>query len=113
MRLLDGLRVAHGVGELHEASLHGGPLVGQQADDRFEPFVERVEAVGEGRVDVDAVGVGLFLVPPRAEAELEAAVAHDVERRGHVGEHRGMAVRHAGDEHADAAAGAWPGRARW
>ena len=39
-------------------------LVGEQADDGFEAFVERVEAVGERGVDVDAVGAGLFLVPP-------------------------------------------------
>ena len=57
-------------------------------------LVEGVEALGEGRVEVDAVGLRLLLVPARADAELEPAAGDDVEGGGHVGEHRRVAVRH-------------------
>src|SRR5690606_775429 len=50
----------------------------------------------------DAVRVALGLEPPGAEAELEAAVADDVDRGGHVRQHRRVPVDHAGHLDADA-----------
>src|ERR1700686_2529041 len=49
-----------------------------------EPLLDRAE--------LDAVCARLLLVPAGADAQLEAAVGHDVQRRGHVGEHRGVPV---------------------
>ena len=72
VRALHRLRVAVRVHELHVATVERGGLVGEQADDRLAALVEGVEALGEGRVQVDAVGLRLDLVPPRADAELQA-----------------------------------------
>ena len=61
---------------------------------------------------MDAVGVALLLVPASAEAELEAAVADDVERRGHVGQNRRVAVHHPVDHATDADTGGGLGQRR-
>jgi hypothetical protein len=104
VRPLQRLRIAVRVDELDVPAGEGRLLVREQPDDRLTCLVEGVEPLGERGVEVDAVGLGLHLVPPRADAELEATARHDVERGGHVGEHRRMTVRHAGHEHADAQA---------
>ena len=98
VRALDRLGLAAGV--LQRVVLPGEVRrgVGQQPDDDLERLVEAVEALLQRR-QVDAVGRALLLVPTGAEAELEAALRHDVDRGGHVREHRRVAVHVAGDEH--------------
>ena len=102
VRLLERLGVAAGVLELDVLPLERRGLVRQQPDDRLAPFVERVEPLSQRGMEVDAVGARLLLVPARADAELEPPTGDDVERRGHVGQHRGVAVGHAGHQHAHA-----------
>ena len=51
----------------------------EQQDERLDALVEAVEALLERR-ERDAVRVALLLVPPRADAEVEAAVGDDVDR---------------------------------
>ena len=51
---------------------------------------------------LDAVGAGLLLVPAGADAELQSPAGDDVQRGGHVGQHRGMAVVDSGDQGAQA-----------
>ena len=75
-------------------------LLGQQAGQHLTGLLEAVEPLLDG-AEFDAVGAGFLFVPARADAELEAAVGDDVECRGHVGEHRGMAVVDPGDQDAD------------
>src|SRR5215210_2493152 len=48
-----------------------------------------------------AVGAPLVLVPAGAEPEEEPPIAHHVDRRGHLGQERRVAVAVAGDHLAD------------
>src|ERR1019366_1082184 len=66
-------------------------LLRQQADDDLARFLEPVAALGWA-AQLDAVGAGLFLIPPGADAEFKPAGGHDVEGGGHVGQDRGMTV---------------------
>ena len=54
----------------------------------------------------------LAVEPCRAEREVEAAVGDVVDRHRLGGEHRGVPVRHAGDEQAEADRGRLSGKAR-
>ena len=95
---LDALGLAVGLVEGVVGAGIGRPLLGQERDDDVARLVEAVHAVTDAE-EVDPVGVRLVGVPPGAEAQLEAAVRDLIERGGHVGEDRGVPVRHAGHEH--------------
>ena len=99
--LLHRLGLTPRVVQLVVLPLEGRHGVGEQARDDLERLVEAVEPLLE-RGEVDAVGVALLLVPPRAETELEPTAGDDVERGGHVRQHRRVAVGVAGHQHADA-----------
>ena len=101
VRLLRALRLVAGVLELVVLAVEGRGLLGEQAGQHLAGLLEAVEALLDA-AELDAVGAGLLLVPAGADAELEPAVGDDVERRGHVGQHGGMPVVDAGDQHADA-----------
>ena len=58
-----------------------------------QPLADRREAV--------AVGPPLVLLPAGADAELEAAAADDVDRRGHLGRERRVAEPGADDHVAE------------
>ena len=104
-----GLAVAAVDGEVLALVAESG--LGQQADDHVAGLVEPVHALAH-RQQVDAVGVGLVLVPPGAEPQLEPTARHDVDRRGHVGQHRRVAVRRARHHDADPDAGRGLGQRR-
>ena len=101
VRPLHRLRLTARLAQLVVRALEVGDLVAQQARDHLERLVEPIEALLERR-EVDAERIALVLVPAGADAELEPAVRHDVERRRHVREHRRVAVRVAGDQHPEA-----------
>ena len=100
VRLLDRLRLAAGVVQLVVLPVEGRRSLVSRPDDDLERLVEAVEPLLQ-RGQVDAVGVALLLVPAGADPELEPAVRDDVERGGHVRQHRRVAVGVAGHEHAD------------
>jgi hypothetical protein len=50
--------------------------------------------------EIGRLGAGLFLIPPSADAQLEAAARHYVEGGGHVRQDRGMPVMNASDQRA-------------
>src|SRR5262249_39104896 len=95
MRSLDRLWLASRVSELSVPTVERGRGVREQSDDRLDPFVEAVEPLPQ-RWERDAVGVALLLVPAGAEADVEPAAGHDVDRGGHVGQHRRVPVYHPG-----------------
>jgi hypothetical protein len=95
MRPLHGLRLAPGVGELDVLAGERGDGLAEQADDGLDALVEPVEPLPQRR-QVDAVGVALHLVPPGAQADFQPSARDDVDGRGHVGQHRRVAVDHAG-----------------
>ena len=88
----DRLRLAAGVARAGSTARRSRRLLVSRPVDDLEALVEAVEALREVGANVDPVRVGLLLVPPGAQAELEATARDDVERRGHVREHRGVAV---------------------
>ena len=92
---LHRLRLAPCVGEPHVLPGEGGGGLAQQADDGLDALVEPVEPLAQWR-QVDAVGVAFHLVPPGPQAEFQPPAGDDVHRRGHVGQHRGVPVDHAG-----------------
>ena len=96
-----GLGLQTGVLELDVGAVQRGRVVREQADEGLAPLVEGVEALPQGGVEVDPVGVRLLLVPAGADPELEPPARDDVEGGGHLGEHGGVAVGHAGHEDAD------------
>ena len=96
---LQGLRIAPGILQPDIAAAQGGGLVRQQPDDGLAPFLERVEALTQGGVEIDPVRGRLLFVPSGADAQLEPAARDDVEGRGHLRQHRRMPVGHAGHEH--------------
>src|SRR5437763_4528904 len=100
MRLLHRLGLAPGVGDPVVAAVEGGRFPTEQVDDDLAALLEPVTAFAR-RAELDAVGAGLLLVPPGAEADLEPAARNDVERRGHVGEHGRLAVVDARDQYAE------------
>jgi hypothetical protein len=102
-RSLHRLGHERGVGQLVVLAVERGALVGEQALDHLAGFVEAREALAE-RVERDAVGAVLVLLPARAEAEHDAAAAHVVERRGHLREHGRVAVGVAHDQRPEAQA---------
>ena len=55
------------------ATVERGAIVGQQALQHGEPFLEPVEPLGH-RAEIDAEGLTLLLVPSGADAQLEPAV---------------------------------------
>src|SRR6266496_4309689 len=71
----------------------------QQADDDLARFFEPVAALRRA-AQLDAVGAGLFLIPPSADAQLEPAARHYVEGGGHVRQDCGMPVVNASDQRA-------------
>ena len=97
---LHRLGLATGVGQVQVLAVERGRGVAEQPDDDLDALVEAVHALLQRR-QRDAVRVALLLVPARAEPDLEPALGDDVDGRGHVGQHRRMAVDHARDLAAD------------
>ena len=87
-----------GAPECMEGTLEIGHLVGEERVEDGTGLFEAIEALlpgGKGYV----VGPVLILDPTRAESDLEAAVRGNIERGRHVGEHGGVPVGVAGDQH--------------
>src|SRR3989441_310951 len=103
VRRLDGLGIERGVGELVVAPLEGGAPLGPQRPDHLTGLVQALEPLAQ-RVEGDAVGLVLVLLPARAEAQQEAAAGNDVDLRGHLRHHRRMAIRVTQHDGADAEA---------
>jgi len=82
-------------------------LPGEHEGEDLERLAQPGRASGR-RPRVEPEPVQLLLDRPPPEPQLEAAAAHDVDRRGHLGQHRRVAERVAGDEVTDPD----PGRAR-
>src|SRR5437763_3561850 len=97
---LHRLGVAAGAPQGEVAAVEVGGLVGQQPDDHLAGLVEAIEALLQ-RAQLDPVGVALLFVPAGADAQLQPAVGDDVDRRGHIGQHRRVAVDDPGHQHAD------------
>jgi hypothetical protein len=95
VRPLHRLRLAPRVGQLDVLPGEGGGGLAQQADDGLDALVKPVEPLAQRR-QVDAVGVAFHLVPPGAQAKFQPPAGDDVHRCGHVGQHRGVPVDHAG-----------------
>jgi 3-hydroxyisobutyrate dehydrogenase-like beta-hydroxyacid dehydrogenase len=100
VRLLDRLRLAPGLGELDVPAAERGRGLAQQPDDGLHALVEPVEPLLQ-RWQVDPVRVAFHLVPSSPEAEFQSAARDDVDGCGHVGQHRRVAVDHAGHLAAD------------
>ena len=81
-----------------------GAVLGEEAADQRERLLELVEAAADRR-EVVAEGLGLGLVPPRAEAELEAAAGDVVERRRGLREQARVPVEDAEHEAAECGPG--------
>ena len=101
VRLLRPLRFVARILELVVLSVEGRRLLREQAGQHLAGLLEAIEALLHA-AEFDAVGAGLLLVPARADAEFEPTVRDDVECAGHLGQHGGMAIVDAGDQHADA-----------
>ena len=97
---LHRLGLAAGLGEPDVLSVQRGRLLGEQGDDRLHALIEAVEALLQRR-QLDAVGVAFQLVPAGAQAQFQPAAGDDVGGRGHVRQHGGMPVDHAGHLAAD------------
>ena len=111
VRALRALGLVAGVLELVVLAVEVGGLLAQQAGQHLAGFLEPVEALLDG-AQLDAVGARLLLVPAGADPELEASVGDDVERGGHVGQYRRVAVVDAGDQGAQAQSSWWPAPVR-
>ena len=90
-----------GVAQRHDLAVVGDPLARHQPLHDLEAVLEQVEARRRRR-EGDAERDVLAVEPRRAEREVETAVGDVVDRHRLGGEHRGVPVRHAGDEQAEA-----------
>src|SRR5262249_31042897 len=87
MRLLQGLGIAPGALDPVVAAVELRALVAPHAQADLQRFGELPQARSDRR-EVVAVGAILVFVPPGAETELEAALAHVIERARHLGQQR-------------------------
>ena len=94
------LRLVARVLELVELAVERRGVLAQQPGEHLTGFLEAIEPFFDA-AEFDAICPGLFFVPPGADTQLEPAVGNDVQRRGHIGQHRGMAVVDSGDKRAD------------
>ena len=78
-------------------------MLGEEPLDDLARLAEPPDALAR-RVERDAHAFVLVLIPARADPQIQPAVGDDVDRRGHVGMHGGMAVGVAGDHLAKAQA---------
>src|SRR6185437_12208830 len=83
------------------ASGVAGKILPQQQVDQLDRLAEAPDQLGRLR-KVDPERPMLRYVPPRADAELQAATADVIDRRRLFREQRGMAEGVAADQHADA-----------
>src|SRR6266511_3862419 len=103
VRCLDGLGIERGVGELVITPFESGAAFGPQRPDHLTGLVQPLEPLaqcGEG----NTVGLVLVPLPAGAEPEAEAAAGDDVDLRGHLRDHRRMAIRVPQHDGADAEA---------
>src|SRR5438093_5326839 len=103
VRRLDGLGIERGVGELVITPFESGAAFGPQRPDHLTGFVQPLEPLAQC-VEGKAIGLVLVLLPARAEPEEEAAAGDDVDLRGHLRDHRRMAIRVPQHDGADAEA---------
>src|SRR5262249_61708333 len=101
MRLLHGPRVTDPPVERGGPAAEFWPSVGPHATDDVDALRELLDALADGR-ERDAVRAIFLLEPAGAQAQVEPALADDVERGRHLREHRWRAIRVA--QHARAAA---------
>ena len=80
-------------------ALRTGRLVAPHLETDLQRLLEPLVAFSHRR-EGHAEGVVLALVPCGADAELRAPARQHVERRHDLREEAGVAVGHAGDEHA-------------
>src|SRR5207249_4582671 len=101
VRLLHRLGEADGVGHRVVPAVERGARLGQHAADDLEGLPEGLQAAGNS-LEVDAEVTVLALEPSGAEAQVEAAPAHVVQGRRHLGGDARMAVGVAAHHGADA-----------
>src|SRR5439155_1108123 len=101
VRLLHRLGEADGVGHRVVPAVERGARLGQHATDDLEGLLEGLQPAGDG-LEVDAEVTVLALEPSGAEAQVEAAPAHVVQGRRHLGGDARMAVGVAAHHGADA-----------
>jgi hypothetical protein len=99
MRPLRPLRLVAGVVELIEPAVEARRVVAQQAGENRARLLEAVEALLDG-AELDSIGAGFLLIPAGPDAELEASPRDDVQRGGHIRQHRGVTVVNAGYQRA-------------
>ena len=91
MRLLHGLGIEGRVRELVVLAVEGAAPLRPQRVEYFARLVQPLEPLAQ-RVEGDAVGFVLVLLPARAEAEDEPTARDDVDLGRHLGDHGGMPV---------------------
>src|SRR5438094_6443894 len=101
VRRLHGLGIERGVGELVVVSLERCTLLGPQRAHHLARFVEPLEPLAH-RVERDPVRLVLVLLPAGAEPQQEPTARDDVDLRGHLRDERGVAIRVAQHDGADA-----------
>src|SRR5213594_497117 len=101
VRRLDGLGIERGVGELVITPFESGAAFGPQRPDHLTGLVQPLQPLAQC-VEGNSVSLVLVLLPARAEPEEEAAAGDDVDLRGHLRDHRRMAIRVPQHDGADA-----------
>src|SRR6266545_3736651 len=99
-RLLDRLRHERRVVELVVLALEGRALLGPEHVQDLAGFIQTLEPLAH-RIERQAVGLVLVLLPAGANAADEPATRDDVYVGRHLGQHRGMAVGIARDDRPD------------
>src|SRR5207253_4945394 len=97
---LDGLRVERGVGELVVTPLERGAALLPQRPDHLTSLVQALEPLAH-RVEGNAVGLVLVLLPSRALAQEKPSARNDVDLRSHLGDHGRVAVGVAENDRSD------------
>src|SRR6266576_112787 len=99
--LLDRAHQDFGILEVIELAVERDPLAVHELANDLRRLRKTIGAFA-WRAEIDSVRVVLESIPGGADPEDRASARDVVERRGHVREHRGMAVRDARDETPDA-----------
>ncbi|SKT11968.1 Uncharacterised protein [Mycobacteroides abscessus subsp. abscessus] len=100
MWLLWPLRLVTSILELVELAVEVRRLPAEQSGEHLTGLFESVETLLD-TAQLDPVGAGLLLVPACADAEFQTPTGNDVQRRGHVGQHRRVPVMDTRHQHSD------------